>query len=140
MENELPPDYEIDPEDYVVKALPTARMHFTVAILFGAWYSIILAAAMSAGVKYLHRETPDLHGILQSLAWALGSGIAIALASRLSEKHRQAVGISSTLVSVSVWIALLFFLRGNLHQSTGDSLWGHPLFVEDYFIVLTSLI
>jgi hypothetical protein len=140
MGNELPADYEIDANGGVVSALPIAHMHFTVAFLFGAWYSITLAAAMSAGVKYLHPKTPDSHGILQSVAWALGSGIAIALASRLSKTHRMAVGICSTFVSVSVWIALLFFLRGDLDRSTGDSIFGHPLSVGNSLIVLSSLI
>ena len=96
---------------------------------------------MSAGSVVFFIETPDLHGILQSLAWALGSGIAIALASRLSEKHRLAVGISlDTCIRFSLDSAVVLLNEVNLHQSTGDSLWGHPLSVEDYFIVLTSLI
>ena len=140
MENELPADYETDGDEYVVAAPPTAYMHFTVAFLFGAWYSIILASAMSAGVKYLHPETPDSHGILQSGAWALGSGIAIALASCLSKSHRLAVGVCSTFVSVSVWIALLYFLRRDLDKSTGDNILGHPLSVGNYLIILSSLI
>jgi len=127
-------------DDHAPSADPTAHMHFTAAFIFGAWYSIILAAAMTSGVKYLHSENPDAHAILQSVAWALGSGIAIGLASRLSKTHRLAVGICSTFVSVSGWIVLLFFLRGGLDQSTGESVFGHPLSVGNYLIVLTSLI
>jgi hypothetical protein len=140
MDNEPPADYEIDADEYIVAPPLTAHMHFTMAFLFGAWYSIILASAMSAGVKYLHPETPDSHGILQSVAWALGSGIAIALASRLSKDHRLAVGVCSTLVSVSVWIAFLYFLRTDLDKSTGESILGHPLSVGNYLIILSLLI
>src|SRR5271165_5271656 len=140
MENELHADHKMGADDHAPSADPTAHMHFTAAFIFGAWYSIILAAAMTSGVKYLHSENPDAHAILQSVAWALGSGIAIGLASRLSKTHRLAVGICSTFVSVSGWIVLLFFLRGGLDQSTGESVFGHPLSVGNYLIVLTSLI
>lgn len=142
MENEPPPRDNEMATDYDVSddALPTAHMHFAVAFLFGAWYSIILAAAMSAGVKYLHPETPASHGILQSLAWALGSGIAIALASRLSKTHRLAVGVCSAFVSASAWMALLVFFRGDvLDQPTGESLFGHPISIGASLIFPSSL-
>jgi hypothetical protein len=130
MEDELPADHDIATDFYLVSdPPPTANMHFGVAFLLGAWYSIVFASAMSAGVQYLHRETPDSHGILQLVASALGSGTAIALASRLSKTHRLAVGICSTFVSISVWIAFLVFLP------TGDSLYG--LSVGNYFGVLS---
>jgi hypothetical protein len=85
MEDEFSADYESDRHDYVVNAVTQAHMPIIGALLFDAWYSVVLASAMSLGVKYLHPETPAAHGILQSIAWALGSGIAIALASRMSK-------------------------------------------------------
>ncbi len=121
-------------------AHPTAHMHSVAALLFGAWYAIILGSAMTAGVKYLHRETPDAHGLLQSLAWAIGSGIAIALASRLSRSHKLAVGIASTIVSASVWIVFLLVLRDDLNVTTGDSVFGQPLSVKAYIGGLVVLI
>jgi hypothetical protein len=107
---------------------------------FGVWYSIILASAMSAGVKYLHPQTPSAHGVLQSLAWAIGSGVAIAIASRLSRSQKLAVGIGSSLVSASVWIAFLYFLRDNLDQTTGDTIFGQSLSLKSYFIGFALLI
>jgi hypothetical protein len=115
-------------------------MHFAAAFLFGAWYSIIFGSAMTAGVKYLHRETPTSHGILESIAWAVGSGIAIALASRLSKTHRLAIGIWSSFVSASVWIALLFFLRVNLDQASGNGFFGHSISLGHYLIGFSLLI
>jgi hypothetical protein len=140
MENELSAEYEIDRHDDVVSATPKAQMPFVGALLFGAWYSIVLASAMSLGVKYLHPETPAAHGILQSIAWALGSGIAIALASRISKNHRWIVGICSTVISAGVWIGLLYFLGYDLDQPTGDSIFGHELSVKSYLFGLTLLI
>ena len=90
-------------------------MHFSAAFLFGAWYSIVFSCAMSFGVKSLNPESPDAHWILQSVAWALGAGFAIALASNVSQTYRLLVGVGSTLVSVAFWIALVFFLRGYFH-------------------------
>ena len=95
---------------------------------------------MTAGVKYLHRETPTSHGILESIAWAVGSGIAIALASRLSKTHRLAIGIWSSFVSASVWIALLFFLRVNLDQASGNGFFGHSISLGHYLIGFSLLI
>src|SRR5271168_5277401 len=131
MENELSADYTID-DGYTPAQVPTAHMHPATAFFFGAWYSFVLASAMSGGVKYLHPETPAAHGILQSIAWALGSGIAIALASRMSKNHRWIVGIFSTVISAGVWIGFLYFLRYDLDQPTGDSIFGHELSVKSY--------
>lgn len=140
MTDELPGDYEIT-ADYVVSddALPTPRMHFAAAFLFGSWYSIILAAAMSFGVRYLYRSSPAYHVILQAVAWALGSGMATAVASRLSKTHRLAVGVCSTLVTVSTWIALLVFLRGDLDESTGQNVFGHPISIGAFVSLLSLL-
>jgi hypothetical protein len=140
MEDEFSADYESDRHDYVVNPVPQAHMPFIGALFFGAWYSIVLASAMSLGVKYLHPETPAAHGILQSIAWALGSGIAIALASRMSKNHRWIVGIFSTVISAGVWIGFLYFLRYDLDQPTGDSIFGHELSVKSYLFGLTFLI
>jgi hypothetical protein len=137
LEDESPVIYKYDD---AVSPTPTAHMHPVTAFFFGAWYSVILASAMSAGVKYLHPDTPSAHGVLQSLAWALGSGIAIAIASRLSRSHKLAVGIASSLVSASVWIAFLFFLRDNLDETTGESIFGQPLSLKTYFIGFALLI
>ena len=84
---------------YAVTALPTANMHFTAAFLFGAWYSMVLAGSMSAGVRFLHPETPDSHEIVALFAYALGSGGAIALATHFSKTYRLAVGICVTFAS-----------------------------------------
>jgi hypothetical protein len=139
MENELSVDYTID-DGYVSAPVPTAHMHPVTGFFFGVWYSIILASAMSAGVKYLHPQTPSAHGVLQSLAWAIGSGVAIAIASRLSRSQKLAVGIGSSLVSASVWIAFLYFLRDNLDQTTGDTIFGQSLSLKSYFIGFALLI
>ena len=72
MENELRAEYEIAVDDYTAIPLPKARMHFTSAFFFGAWYSIILAAAMSAGVKYLH---PDTHRVWTITIIRLGARV-----------------------------------------------------------------
>lgn len=125
-------------DDYPIRPVAT-HMHFTAAFLLGAWYSIILASAMSTGVKYLHPETPSAHGILQSFAWAIGSGIAIALASRLSKTHRLAVGICSSFVSASVWIALLFLFRDELDQAVVEVAFGHSISMGLYLIGFSLL-
>ncbi len=139
MENELSADYMMD-DGYVSAPVPTAHMHPVTGFCFGVWYSIILASAMSAGVKYLHPQTPSAHGVLQSLAWAIGSGVAIAIASRLSRSQKLAVGIGSSLVSASVWIAFLYFLRDNLDQTTGDTIFGQSLSLKTYFLGFALLI
>ena len=140
MENGLPADDELAVDDGAPSTVPRARMHFTAAFFFGAWYSIVLAAAMSAGVKYLHPDTPNAHGLLQSVAWALGSGIAVALASRLSNKFPFVVGVCSTLVSVLGWMALLYYVRDDLGETTGESIFGYPLSVGTYLVILSLLV
>jgi hypothetical protein len=145
MEDELFADYTTeDGEDpfiaVPVAPVPTAHMHFVTGFVFGAWYSIVLGSAMSDGVKYLHPETPEAHGIMQSIAWAIGSGIAIALASRLSRSHRLAVGVGVTLFSASVWFGLLYFLRDNSDAAAGDSFFGHALSLQTYLIGFAVLI
>ena len=91
-------------------------------------------------MKYLHRETPASHGIVQSIAWAVGSGIAIALASRLSKTHRLAVGICSSFVSASIWVALLFFLRADLGQAVEGTVFGRSISVGQYLIGFSLLV
>lgn len=49
MEDELSADYEMDGDDNPVSSpIVMARMHFAVAFLFAAWYSLILGAAMTS--------------------------------------------------------------------------------------------
>ena len=133
-------DYQTDQNAHPVGAKITAHMHWAAALLLGTWYSIILGSAMSAGFKYLHPDTPYAHGILQSLAWAIGSGVAIAVASRLSKSHRLAVGLCASLLSASVWVALLFIVRDNLDVPSGDSVFGHPISIGEYLVGLSLLI
>jgi hypothetical protein len=139
MVDDLSADYTID-DGYVAAQVQTAHMHFASAFFFGAWYSFILAAAMSSGVRYLHPETPAAHRILQSVAWAIGSGIAIGVASRLARSHGFLVGVGSTFVSASIWGFLLYFLRGNLDATVGESIFGHSLSVQTYLIGFAMLI
>lgn len=125
----------IDPVDSVAaKGIP-----FAAGFLFGAWYSVVFASAMSAGVKYLHPETPSAHGILQSFAWASGSGLAVALASRLSKTHRLAVGICSSFISASVWIAILFLFRDDLRDEVVEVAFGHTVSLALYLIGFSLL-
>lgn len=143
MQDEQSADCQTVRDDYLVDPVATAHMHFAAAFLLGAWYSIVFAVAMSAGVKFLHPGTPLAHGVLQSLAWAIGSGIAIALASRLAKTRRLAVGVSTSCVSASVWIALLFLSRDDLDQSVVEVGFGHSVSMELYLIgfsVLTLLV
>ena len=139
MENELSADYTKD-DGYTPAQVPTAHMHPATAFFFGAWYSFVLASAMSGGVKYLHPETPAAHGILQSIAWAIGSGIAIAVASRLARSHRFSVGVGSTLVSASAWGALLYFLRNDLDGAVAESIFGYSISVRTFLIGFALLI
>jgi len=140
MEDELSVDREMDGDYRLVSPVVTGRLHPAAACLFGAWYSIIFACAMSAGVKYLHHETPEAHGILQSFAWAIGSGMAIALASRLSRTHRLAVGICSSVASASVWICLLMFLSIDFDQATGETIFGYSISLKQFLIGFSLLI
>ena len=133
-------DYQTDEKAYPASTKINANMHWAAALLFGTWYSIILGSAMSAGFKYLHPDTPYAHGIIQSLAWAIGSGVAIAVASRLSTSHRLAVGLSASLLSASVWVALLFMLRDDLDVPSGDSVFGYPISIGEYLVDLSVLI
>jgi hypothetical protein len=111
------------------------------AFLVGAWYSMSFGAAMSLGVKYLHPDTPpEAHGILQSFAWALGSGIGIALATHLAKSHRMGVGIGSTLISMSIWIGFLYVLRGNWEAETDQTIWGFSISIGTFLILLTLLV
>lgn len=139
MENDLSVDCAID-DGYIPTQVPTAHMHFASAFFFGAWYSFILASAMSSGVKYLHPETPAAHGILQSIAWAIGSGIAIAVASRLARSHRLLVGIGSSLVSAFIWGVFLYFLREDLDAAVGERIFDHSLSLQTYLIGFAILI
>jgi hypothetical protein len=120
--------------------VPTARMSFLAAFFLGCWYSIILGAAMSAGVKYLHPETPAAHGVLQSFAWAIGSGIAVILASRLSHTRKLAVGLACTFVSAAVWLGLLYLLRDDVDQAVGETLFGHSISLQSYLLGFACLI
>ena len=138
METEQSANSEIDGKD-LGSPLATAHMHFAAAFLFGAWYSVIFASAMSAGARGLHRETPEAHGVLQSFAWVVGSGIAISLASRLSKTHRLAVGICSSLVSASFGIALILFFRDDLDQAVVDTVFGHSFSVRHYLVGFSLL-
>jgi len=140
MEDELSVVHEMDGDYRPVSPVVTGRLHPVAACLFGAWYSIIFACAMSAGVKYLHHETPEAHGILQSFAWAIGSGMAIALASRLSRTHRFAVGICSSVASASVWICLLMFLSIDFDQATGETVFGYSISLKQFLIGFSLLI
>lgn len=115
-------------------------MHPVAAFFLGAFYSIILGSAMTAGVKYLHPGTPATDNLLESVAWSIGSGIAVALATRLARSHPFAVGIASSFISASVWIALLLALRDNLDASSGNSLLGYPLSLKMYLISFALLI
>src|SRR5258708_22221874 len=114
MEDQRSADFQTLGSDDLGGPVAAPRIPFVAGFLFGAWYSVVFAASMSGGVKYLHPESPSAHGILQSFAWALGSGFAIALACRLSKTHRLGVGIFSSFVSASVWIAFLFLFRDDL--------------------------
>jgi len=124
-----------------ISAAPVAapRIPFAAGFLFGAWYSVVFASSMSAGVKYLHPESPSAHGILQSFAWALGSGFAIALASRLSKTHRLAVGICSSVITASVWIAFLFLFRDDLQEEVVEVAFGHSVSLAHYLIGFSLL-
>lgn len=130
---------EMGAEDYVVRHTATAHMHFVAAVLFGVWYSTIFAFATTAGVKDLYRETPGAHGLLESVALALGSGIGIALASRLAKTHRVIVGICLTFIPVSIWIALLFSMHAEFEEATGQSVFGHPLSARQEIMFISSL-
>jgi hypothetical protein len=96
--------------------------------------------AMSDGVTYLYRKDPDAsHVLLHAVAWALGAGMATTLASRLSRTHRLAVGVCSTLVTASAWMALFVFLRGDPDESTGESIFGHLIPIRAFVLLLSSL-
>jgi hypothetical protein len=140
MNNEQFLDGELTSDDFASGNASAAHMNSVAAFLFGAWYAIVFAAAMTAGVKYLHSETPDAHGLLDSTAWAIGSGMGIALATRLAKSHRIQVGLASTFVSVGVWIAFLYAFRHSLNVATGDLLFGLSLSVGTYLIIISALV
>ena len=76
---------------------------------------------------------------MQSFAWALGSVIAIALASRLSKTHRLAVGICSSLISASVWIGLLYLFRRDLDEAVVEVGFGRSVSLAHYLIGFSLL-
>jgi hypothetical protein len=139
MEDQRVADFQTLGDDDPGGSAAASRIPFLASFLFGAWYSIVFASSMSLGVKYLHPESPSAHGILQSFAWALGSGFAIALASRLSKTHRLAVGVCSSFISASVWIAFLFLLRADLEKGIVEVAFGHSVSLKAYLIGFSLL-
>jgi len=127
-------------EDSTGKKDPAEHLNFVVAFLMGGWYSIVLGAAMSMGFKYLHPDTPDAHAILHTVAWALGSGLGIALATTLAKTHHIFVGIGSTTVSVGVWLALLYAVRRDFDDVVSASIFGFTLSLGTYLIILAALV
>jgi hypothetical protein len=85
MKDQQSRDFQAGVGSHLGDPVAAPRMPFAAAFFFGAWYSVVFASSMSLGVRYLHPESPWAHGMLQSFAWALGSGFAIALAQSAVE-------------------------------------------------------
>jgi hypothetical protein len=140
MENELSAGGWTSAEDNSVHPVATARIHFAAALILGIWYSIVFASAMTMGVKYLHPDTPDAHGLLHSLAWAVGSGMAVALASLLTRTRPLVVGICSSAGTSLLWVTLFILLRVDFDQASGEAVFGYSISLRQLVFGISLLV
>lgn len=115
----------------IAVASSTDGVHPFIAVIIGLWYSLIAAAGMSSGFRYLVDENVEPYWVLQSLMWIIGIGIGIGLGVSLSRTRQLFVGVACSILMSGLILSLLFFLHPDDYN---------PLYIFGQSLTVTQVI